>query len=114
MRVRLKPDLAKTHDFLGWLKEDCVYHVLSIEQTGNRPHYRIASEQDGTPVLFDCSQFDIVDDAIPSNWVPTHTDAGTEWAPAPWNEPGFWERAFDFDPDALAVYKQEKKKITGQ
>jgi hypothetical protein len=113
MKVRLKRGLVESPALDGWLAENVDYHVLSIKRWLGRERYRIASEKDGMPVLFDADKFDIVDDTIPENWVATETEAGPEWAPAPWNEPEFWERAFNDDPQALAVYKQEKKKITG-
>jgi hypothetical protein len=113
MKVRLKLKLPKSPAIHGWLLENREYHVLSIEASSVRKEYRIASEKDGVPALFDADDFEIVDDTVPCNWVTTETNGRTTWAPAAWLEPGFWEKAFDDEPEAVAIYKQEKKKIIG-
>jgi hypothetical protein len=31
--------------------------------------------------------------------------------PAPWGVVGFWERYFDGDPEAIAIFEEEREKI---
>jgi hypothetical protein len=50
--------------------------------------------------------FTTVDERIPPNWVVRARDDGIlKLAPAAWLEPGFWERYFDLDPEAIATFE---------
>ncbi|NOU34476.1 MAG: hypothetical protein HOO96_41820 [Polyangiaceae bacterium] len=111
MRVRLREDALANR--LGWarLKMGREYYVLSIERGATVMKYRIVSEEDVVPVLFDENLFDVVDSTMPSTWVPTETDRGVERSPAPWMQSGFWERFFDQDPDANRVFDEECDKM---
>ncbi|HZM42623.1 MAG TPA: hypothetical protein VFB94_26085, partial [Acidimicrobiales bacterium] len=45
-----------------WLKPGVPYDVLEVRaEPGRLVHFRIASEQSGTPALFDSALFDTVD-----------------------------------------------------
>lgn len=86
----------------GWLKKGKDYQVLSIE--GGK--YRIASEQAGTPALFDVELFDVVDAVRPESWV----SRGADSLPASWTVFGFWEAFFDAEEWALEVYRKELRR----
>jgi hypothetical protein len=114
MIVRIKLGMPADASKCQWLDRDRDHVVLSIERVSQTAMgYRIMSRINRAPMVFDACVFDIVDPSRPASWVPTETEAGVEWSPQPWNEPGFWERAFDGDPEALKIYEQERDKIVG-
>jgi len=114
VKVRLKkavpPEVQKGPG--RWLQPGNNYTVLAIESGGRgRPEYRIATEIQGTPALFDARLFDIVDARLPSNWIATAHGEHLEFQPAAWTTAGFWERFFDGDEDARRIYHEEIEKI---
>lgn len=87
---------------------DLEYDVLSIlVESGRGAKFRIRTD-DGTPALFDAAMFAAAADKIPRNWVMSVREGGlVSFGPARWLQPGFWERYFDGDPEAVAVFKSE-------
>jgi hypothetical protein len=72
---------------------------------------RIIADEQTTPALFDLSDFEVVDGILPSNWIADSSDETFELTPKSWTEPGFWERFFDGDPEALNTFRNERQTI---
>lgn len=99
-----------------WLKIGGIYQVLtlSIDASG-KDLIRLVGEQEPEPVLHPLQQFEVVDNRIPRNWVVTvRPSAGIVIGPEPWMAPGFWERFFDGDAHARAIFEAERLKIVDE
>lgn len=105
MRVLLKDGA----DHSGWLVAGREYTVLSIEVNANaHVVYRIRSEDNGQPVLFDAKAFRITDSSLSPVWqVACLEDGSHSFEPEPWSRPGFWEAFFDHDSDTVRVYREQ-------
>lgn len=80
-------------------KEDVYYRLLD-------------NDPDGRSALFDASQFNVVSDVIPPNWRVTQNKTGTiTFSPLAWKVPGFWEKFYEYDPEAKKIYEKELKII---
>jgi hypothetical protein len=52
---------------------------------------------------------------IPTVWVAcVGDDGGVNFEPSRWREPGFWDRYFDRDHNAEAVFQEELAKILSE
>lgn len=85
------------------------YDILSILlEPGRGAKFRVLTA-DGTPALFDAAMFVATAAAIPRNWVMSVREGGVvSFGPESWLQPGFWERYFDGDPDAVAAFDTER------
>ena len=99
-----------------WLKKGETYTVLSLYAEKMGVSYRILSGDPPTPVLHSAKIFEVLDGSIPSSWRVGINDAGEfmELTPEPWLEPGFWERYFDQDDQAIELFEQEVQKMDQQ
>jgi hypothetical protein len=62
--------------------------------------------------LFHRDQFEIVSPKMPPTWIMfCGPKSLIKLAPEPWTHPGFWERYYNQDRDAIAIFEQERKKI---
>lgn len=104
----VNPVTGEAETVSSWLQQDREYDVLEIyAYPGGRVELRLASDDAGTPVLFDSAMFMTIDGSLPSNWEGRIGEGGIlRLAPREWLEPGFWERYFDGDPDALGAYER--------
>lgn len=75
---------------------------------------RIVGDDRFTPALFSGDLFEVTDQSIPQLWViarvPTR-DGSTlyKMCPKAWLEPGFWERYFDREPEAVAIFDEQRR-----
>jgi len=106
MKVRLKPAPANRENVRGWLRPDVDYVVLSVEVLGDESAYRIVTEDNATPALFESSLFDVTDESVPGLWVQVSQAHGKpdQRMPRAWSADGFWEAFFDGDPGARRAY----------
>jgi hypothetical protein len=93
----------------SWLTLNHEYQVLSILMTPKGPaKLRMIADDGRTPVLTDASLFVMSAQPFPPNWVVAIGEGGVvELGPTPWLEPGFWERYFDSDADAILQFQEE-------
>lgn len=97
----------------SWLTPGTLYAVLAIEYQGGRPMYRIAAEN-GTPALFDAALFSVADASVAPGWTVRHGENGsTELLPEDWDMPGFWEKFFEGDEDAVSRYEDALLRMQG-
>jgi|CZKU01.1.fsa_nt_gi hypothetical protein len=109
--VKLLDWQKKPVDRSAWAKIGGIYHVLSLWIEPGQTGLRLIGEEP-TPTLFEPEMFEVVSSIIPDTWVITSPKPGClSLAPAAWNTPGFWERYFDREPDAVACFEQCRAKI---
>ena len=66
------------------------------------------------PVLVPGSSFEVVDGSRPASWVVSDlADQSFDLGPPEWQEVGFWERFFDREPEALAIYEEFRTVLPG-
>ena len=89
-----------------WLALDAEYEVLEIWATpGRGVKLRLASNDAGTPALFDAAMFLAADSSVPSGWIVSLFEGGElRIGPREWMREGFWEDFFDLDPEAVRAY----------
>ena len=99
----------------SWLSVGGVYQVLSIFISDCGPtEYRLIADDGNTPAIYEASQFKIINDTLPLNWVVTYEDKSYfELAPKSWSEAGFWEDYFDGEPLAIEKFETEVRIING-
>jgi hypothetical protein len=78
--------------------------------------YRLIGDNENkSPALYNASQFDVVSGKLPVNWEVNQLKGGAlHFGPKAWQEPGFWEDCYDYEPQALEVYKREARIIMGE
>src|SRR3954471_22006333 len=89
------------------------YHVLevSFDNRASMCWYRIDCD-DRRPWLILSTQFKIVCNKIPSNWVVSQYDGGITFSPETWILEGFWRRLAEEDAVARKIYEEEKQKMS--
>ncbi len=113
MIVILKPSVMSRENIGGWLNQDTEYVVLEVGTMVNKTYYRIQSEDNQTPALFEASLFRIVDPHLPASWIAMMNNDVfiIKLIPIAWAEEGFWERYFDGNCDALKIYADVVQQI---
>ena len=112
MRVlcsRISNPITKTDETVSsWLTLDAEYEVLEIYAIPGRPvTFRLASDDSGTPALFDSAMFLAIETSIPASWVVSLSEGGgLRIGPQAWMREGFWEEFFDRDPDAVREFER--------
>lgn len=112
--VRILDQSGREKTSSTWLTIGRVYDVLSLQIESRRNMVRIMDDHGPGPGIYRLEQFDLVDGSIPAIWVArkTHRGDGLSLEPEAWTPVGFWERYFDGDPEARAVFEQELAKLT--
>ena len=107
MKVVLRPSAVDSSKVRGWLTPHTEYLVLAVEASATGENsYRIESEDNRTPALFEAKLFTLVNNRLPTLWIAVQQqDLLLQLMPARWSEDGFWERFFDGDPEACRVYE---------
>jgi hypothetical protein len=96
----------------SWLTHNREYQVLSVQVATKGPAELRIIADNGTPILVAATMFAMCPESPPPNWVVQIRENGVvDFGPLPWLELGFWERYFDRDPDAIAVFGQEVTKM---
>ena len=106
MKVTLSPSAKSGY---GWFDPSEVLIVLaanSVPSGGSR--FLLWSEKQSTAALFPVSDFEIMDNRLPSAWVAkVDLNGYLELAPPEWLSADFWERFHNGDPEAEATFKKE-------
>lgn len=99
----------------AWVSIGQEYTVLEVDAL---PDHRFSVRLDlgdQVPGLWDSEMFETTDPVIPAVWVARFSDGGSlQFAPPRWLERGFWERYFDDEPDAVAVFEEDRRRILGE
>ena len=100
----------------SWLTIGKEYVVLSVFIATNKAiEYRISSDDNDTPALFNENQFYVTDNSLSFSWVVNVvSDSYFELAPGLWIREGFWEEYFDGAPQAVEQFNFEKEKILSE
>lgn len=96
-----------------WLTIGKDYVVLSvIFDIGGAARLRLVGDRRNGLALFRWDAFEIVSPIIPPTWIIFPGPQSYIYlTPEPWTEPGFWERYYDQDQDAMMIFERERKKI---
>jgi hypothetical protein len=116
----MKVRCTKLIDSLGrpvsqspWLQlgKESIVLTLSIDALG-RALVRIVDDRGAEPGLYSLNHFEIVEHTIPVNWAVTQVNSGgLFFGPLAWGKPGYWERYFENDPEAVRIFESEYHKI---
>jgi hypothetical protein len=94
-----------------WLTVGKVYHALSVFLDERKTLLvRMVGDDGVTPALYGLDQFEVVSPKISSSWVIDWHDGVFQLAPARWLTPGFWERYFDGEREALLMFDEERRR----
>jgi hypothetical protein len=82
-----------------------IYVVIEI----NEGDFRVINDR-GEPILYPKGLFEIIDCSIPSGWVfLDEGDGAYSIGPPDCSYPGFYERYFDKEPNAVAKFEVLRK-----
>lgn len=97
------------------ITKDSIYLVIGIAaRIDDKPLDYHIIDNEGVPSYWPAYLFEIVDGQIPSNWTATATEYSVYLVPKPWSAPGFLEKYFDDDPEAIEVFKSEVTEMNRQ
>lgn len=96
-----------------WLTIGKVYLVLAVSfGTEPGPSLRLIGDGQNGVALFRWKEFEVVSSIVPPTWIIfPGLKSIVQLAPEPWTQPGFWERYYDRNPDAVRIFEEEAKKI---
>jgi hypothetical protein len=98
MLIRARSEIPVNY----WLTPDKLYEVIGLDDT----YFRVINDR-GEPTLFSREEFEVIDDAIPSDWIWRREADGTYYADPPGlDEPGFYEDFFDKKYYAIDRFSQ--------
>jgi len=110
--VKLFDIKGKSQNSSPWLKVGTVYQVLSVVHSHGKWLFRLIGESSNGVALFEREQFEIVHAKLPSSWVPAWNQKGDfELGPEAWSTPGFWERYYDREDEAVRLFDSEVEKL---
>ena len=103
MKVRVRESLRDS----PYLTPGKEYLVVGLDHES----FRVVHDL-GEPTLFPCSAFDIVEDAVPEDWVWKRFAEDEFYADPPeLSEPGFYEDYFDGKEYAIEVFVSYLRRI---
>ena len=109
--IKLLDSRSRPVDRSSWAKVGGVCHVLGIWLEPAQTRLRLVGEEP-TPALFELEMFEVASARIPPTWVGSSPKPGClSLEPESWSLAGFWERFFDGEPEAVAVFNEEKARI---
>jgi len=112
--IKLTDSMGNPREKSSRLSIGKTYHVLEvIQDTHHRWLLRLPGDGSNGVALFALEQFEIVSVRIPHIWITKwNVNGGFSLTTEVWGQPGYWERYYDRDPEALKVFDEEKAKIT--
>ena len=113
MRVKctkLQDNQGKPLKSDGWLTVGSEYMVLCIYIDASRGVLlRLMGDDKFTPAMFSGELFEITEQTIPQNWIAKKEACGDySLGPKAWSESGFWERFFDREEEAVAIFHEQR------
>lgn len=96
-----------------WLTLDKVYHVMGMRKGANQTldYLIIANDRDPPPAsvgYFPAESFEVIDSTVPPSWRESTTGSSVLVMPGSWLEDGFFDRFFEWDQSAIAVFEHER------
>lgn len=111
--IRLLDSMGKPQEKSAWLTIGAIYHVLELFQGQNTWFLRLVGDGPNGLAIFRLDQFEIVTPNIPNSWIIAwDNDGSLHLRPKLWSQPGFMERYYDKEPDAIQIFEEERRKIT--
>jgi len=114
MRVKclkfIDPDTGKEVESSSSLTVGKEYVVLSVHvEDGYSTKFQILRD-DGTPSFHIANQFEVISSKIPDTWqIDFVLNSHLSLEPKAWSRLGFWDDYFDGDPEAEAIFDEEKE-----
>jgi hypothetical protein len=98
-----------------WLTLNREYLVLSILVANTGPaKFRVLADDNRTPILVESNMFAAILQPLPHAWAVTLKEDGVlELGPPRWLTPGFWERYFDGESDAVRAFQEDVRAMMG-
>lgn len=110
--IRLLDSSGKPQEKSAWLTIGKIYHVLELFQGQNTWLLRLIGDGLNGLAIFRLEQFEIATLKIPPSWIVAWgKDGSLHLRPESWNQPGFLERYYDKDADAMRIFEEERRKI---
>jgi hypothetical protein len=111
--TKLVDSRGNFQEFSPWLTVGKVYLVLSVLLDINGKWLlRLLGDNGNGVALFSLSEFEIISAKIPATWIVAWNPKGVfELTTETWNQPGFWEKYYDRDPEAIKLFDTERSKI---
>lgn len=110
--TRLLDSTGKPQEKSAWLTIGAIYNVLELFQSQNTWLLRLVGDGPNGLAIFRLDQFEIVTQNIPNSWIVTwDKDGSLHLRPGRWSQPGFLERYYDKDPEAIRIFEEERRKI---
>lgn len=112
--IRIVDSSGQTQERSAWLTIGKVYDVLAIEcDIYGRWLLRLIGDGLNGVALFEKDQFEVVSSKVLPTWTVSWNDkGGFKLMPEAWSQPGFWERYYDREPEALSIFEQEMQRIS--
>jgi hypothetical protein len=108
--------LEETRQRNGWLTIGKEYVVLAIEAApGREVNLQFVGDDGSVPAIRSSVQFVTTSSTLPSNWqVEVRQGGYLRLAPASWLRSGFWDDYFDRQPDAVAEFDAQRRRIEAE
>jgi hypothetical protein len=109
--VKLLDSRSQPVERSTWATVGAVYRVLGVWMEPGQTRLRLLGDE-RTPALFEPELFEVVSSAIPLTWVVTSPKPGClSFEPEARSGGEFWERFFDGEPEAIAMFEEQRAKI---
>ena len=99
-RKIVEPATGRSVQSSEWVTLGKTYSVLTIAALPEGIRVRFLAD-DGSPVVWSGENFEVVEPMVPIGWAIRIDPLGLTCGPPALIAPGFWERFFDGDPDAV-------------
>lgn len=110
--VRVIGNDGKPQDQSAWLTIGKIYTVFGVYlDAGSKWRLRLVGDEPNGLAVFWLEEFEIVSAGIPDSWTVSWENGNFRLGPAIWNQPGFWERYYDGNPNAVRIFEEERMKI---
>ena len=109
----INPTTGEEFERDSWLTLGQTYLVLEISVEKKRwMSYRLMSNNNSTPAIFDAQQFEVVSNKIPDEWCfdfvsPNYVGI----TPKAWIHDGFWEDYFNGEPEAEKIFRETRDRL---
>ena len=111
--IHLMDSRGKTQERSAWLTIGKTYHVLEvIQDIHHRWLIRLVGDGSNGVALFPSEQFQILSSQVSPTWrISLEKNGYFALSPAAWSQPGFWDRYYDREPNAVRIFEDEMGKI---
>lgn len=107
MRVRCINNRSTNSLSDDWVTIGREYLVLAVYGDATGIKFRLLSDDDTTPALFEATDFIMLETTLPGDWEFSLSESRSwELSPRQWAKSSFWNSYFDGDPIALKAFDE--------